>query len=81
MANELWAVSIEGPDSLFAMPSREVADERAAKWNAMIDASYRRVPADIDEMRAQAVVIPWPSSAESHASSLAHYGDDPEDIC
>lgn len=55
---ELWALHIEGPDDIFAMPSKEAAEAHAVILN-------ERLP---DHCRA--VAKPWPHSAEAHAEDM-----------
>jgi hypothetical protein len=69
---ELWAVHIEGPDSMLAMPSKEEAEKRADELNAGY-AQYASKPGRQAERLAKwhAVVVPWPGTAEGHAEELA----------
>lgn len=62
---DLWCMNVVGPDDVHAAPSREDA-ERAVAW-------YQERFKDCPEVGF--VVAPWPHSAQSHAESLAKWGD------
>ena len=63
----LWAVNVQGPDDLFAAPSKEEAERRARRMNAS------KLFAECNSTGAimEAVVIPWPDSAGDHKEDLA----------
>lgn len=71
MAEELWAVHVEGPDDVLAMRSRTDAETHAQLINDMYE-KFRNRP-DHSELdgRWHAVVVPWPYDAVGHAESLA----------
>lgn len=75
--SDLWALLIEGPDSVLAMPSKEEAEARAAELNAEYE-TYKSQPGAQAEYIARwnAVVAPWPFSAEAHAEELTNEDDD-----
>lgn len=77
---KLWAVHVQGPDTVIAQPNRECADSRAKHWNAFIEQRMSRDPSPNDPvMRCE--VVEWPHSANGHAEELAKHGGYPEDIC
>jgi hypothetical protein len=68
---DLWAIHVEGPDSVLAMPSREVAEEKAKQINDTYEAFIARPGARPDvDVRWCAAVVPWPYTAEGHAEAL-----------
>jgi hypothetical protein len=78
---KLWAVHVQGPDSIIAMPDLETAELRAKEWNAM----FERLAADRGnnpfDPTVKAVVINWGRHAKSHARDLAEHGGNPKDLC
>lgn len=57
----LWAIQIEGPDDLYAMPRESAAQEQADILNAAFERGGLEV---------RAKVVPWPHSAEAHAQDM-----------
>jgi len=80
----LWCVAVHGPGNIIAQPSKEIAEQRAAKWNEGIAKSAERFreryPGE-DVPLIECHVQPWPWSAEMHADAVAKHGGEPEDIC
>jgi hypothetical protein len=71
MGTKLWALLIPGPDEVWAMPSKDAAEDAANRHNEAIEAGGF---ADKWEMSPEAIaarVIEWPYDAESHADALA----------
>ncbi len=67
----LWAVHVEGPDDIHAATDRASADQLAAGYNAAYEQFAKRPDANAEhDAHWNAVVIPWPYSAEAHADSL-----------
>jgi len=60
-----WCVHILGPDDILAMASKEAAALEAAKINKSIGRNWQDGDPEIN-----AIVIPWPGTAESHAAAL-----------
>lgn len=65
---ELWAVYIEGPDSIRAMPSKDAAEKRVKELNA----GYAQYAGHQAERIAKwhAEVVSWTGTAEEHALEL-----------
>lgn len=68
---ELWAMHVQGPDSVIAMASKEDAEREAAQMNAAYEEFKKRPDASENDGRWHAVVIPWDGSEEEHAQCLA----------
>lgn len=84
--NKLWCIHVPGPDDILAMPSKEVADNFAARHNAAMDEYWAALERSKTEFQLQfypplesikALVIEWPYDAESHAREL----DKPKKNC
>ncbi|MET0416076.1 MAG: hypothetical protein ABW022_08650 [Actinoplanes sp.] len=79
---DLWALHIEGPDDLIPMPSKVVADEKAADLNRVFRLlSTIGTPNPAAEPAMLAEVIPWTGTADEHAETMAEIirqGDGPE---
>lgn len=73
-AVELWALHIQGSDDILAMPDRKTAEADKALYDAADDQT--RTSGDPHRPLLNAVVIPWPSSAESHADDLRRQDDE-----
>jgi hypothetical protein len=71
---ELWALHVEGPDSVIPMASKEEAEAKAKELNDGYE-EYAKT-ASPNAPRWHGVVIPWPHSAEDHAEALAERTDD-----
>jgi hypothetical protein len=71
-ANELWAMHVQGPDDLWAAPSKERAEAAAIRLN---DFWAERIASknDPDFPIINAVVIPWNSTPESHAEAVKNW--------
>lgn len=69
--SDLWAVHVEGPDDVLAMPDAVEAEKQAEQINAAYERFAARPDASELDGRWHAVVIPWPYDAEGHAESLA----------
>jgi hypothetical protein len=69
MGTKLWALLIPGPDDVWAMPSKEAADEAAAKHNKAIETGLLAERFCLPKESVQARVIEWPYSAEEHAAA------------
>lgn len=67
----LWAIHIQGPDDLFAMPSKEAAESHAAILNNEFKA--RKIERGENYPSITVAVIPWTGSAESHASNMTEH--------
>lgn len=67
--NELWAMHVQGPDDVWAAPSKERAEAAAIRLN---DFWAEKIASknDPDFPMINAVVIPWSSSPESHAEAV-----------
>lgn len=77
---ELWAVHVLGPDTIFAMPDRATAEQRAAEWNDMFKTMLSR-DASPNDPKLEAVVEPYPYAAATHAEALAEHGGNPKELC
>ncbi len=66
----LWCMHILGPDDVHAAPSKAHAEKAAAALNAFHAAREEQSEHD---PKVEAVVAPWPHSAESHAESVADF--------
>lgn len=73
---ELWALHMEGPDSVIPMASKEEAEAKAKETNDAYELFKQRPNASEHDARWHGVVIPWPYSAEGHAEALAERTDD-----
>ena len=79
---KLWCVHVHASDDLIPMPSRDLADRQAAKFNAWwakhladhnTDGSYGDPSLTVVE------AIEWPYTADEHAKALAELrADDPD---
>lgn len=67
MEQKLWAMLIPGPDDLWAMPSKEAAEEYAAKHNKAIETGLLAERFCVPKESVQARVVEWPYSAADHA--------------
>jgi hypothetical protein len=67
--NRLWAILIQGPNDVWAMPSEAAAFDAIAKHNAAVD-SVSWPLKDVPKSDCYASVIEWPYSAEEHAEEL-----------
>jgi hypothetical protein len=80
----LWCVAVYGPGTIIAQPSKELAEQRASKWNEGIAKSAerfrQRYPGE-EVPLLECHVQPWPWSAEMHADAVAMHGGEPKDIC
>lgn len=70
METKLWAMLIPGPDDLWAMPSKEAAEEYAATHNKAIETGLLAERFCLPKESVQARVIEWPYSAEDHAMRI-----------
>jgi len=70
METKLWAMLIPGPNDVWAMPSKEAAEEAAAKHNKAIETGLlaERFCVPIEAVHAR--VIEWPYSAEEHSDAI-----------
>jgi hypothetical protein len=64
---KLWCVNVQGPDDVYAMPSKAAALEHANELNVYFAGREHH---EYDPIM-RAFVIEWPHSAESFAESLA----------
>jgi hypothetical protein len=60
---DLWSIHLQGPDEIFAAPSREDAETACAQINAFF--------AD-KSIKPNAVVAPWHGTPERHAHLVLH---------
>lgn len=67
-APTLWCLHVLGMDDVYPAPSKEHADKAAAEHNARFKEQAARIGITVE-----AVVAPWPHSAESHAASVAEF--------
>lgn len=73
---DLWALYLQGPDEVYAMPSKAKAEEVAKRLND----TWAAMPVGMGErMRPpgfnfKAVVQPWTYSRASHAKDLLENG-------
>ncbi len=63
---ELWALHIEGPDDIYAMPSKEAAENHARILNDYFNDPRREGYFFL----RQAFAVHWPYSAEAHAEDM-----------
>lgn len=70
MTEKLWCFIVPGPDDLWAMPSKEVAETRCAEHNEFVRKINLSADTGIPEDQLLARVIEWPWSAEDHADAL-----------
>ena len=70
METKLWALLIPGPDDVWAMPSKEAADEAAEKHNKAIETGLLAERFCVPKESVQARVIEWPYSAKEHAEAM-----------
>lgn len=81
-AAELWCIRIPGPEDIFAMPSREAAEQEKASHDAAITTWYQNPTVDKKYLPSlenmMAVVEPWPYDAESHAEDLLNQAGEQE---
>lgn len=66
----LWCMHILGPDDVYPAPTKEHAELAAKALNAFHAARFSN---SIYEPTMEAVVAPWPHSAESHAADVAKF--------
>jgi hypothetical protein len=81
MEQKLWAMLIPGPDDVWAMPSKEAAEEYAAKHNKAIESGLLAERFCLPKESVQARVIEWPYSAEAHAEAMESGEPDVFDGC
>lgn len=83
LAKVLWAVHVQGPDSIIAMPDLETAEKRAGEWNAMFADMMAKLPESRRRFAPtmHAEVIPYTGGVRGHAKQIAEHGGNPEDIC
>lgn len=62
----LWAVHIEGPDDIFAMPSESAAQEHCDILNRHWEKRNQNAIGPF----LTAKVVPWPYTAEAHAQDM-----------
>jgi hypothetical protein len=65
---QLWAVSIAGPDDIFAAPSKAAAEEMATRINVWAANDAKGKGPNYPQIEAKAA--PWPHGADAHAHSL-----------
>lgn len=72
VGNELWAMHVQGPDDMWAAPSKERA-EAAAK--ALNDFWAEKIASknDPDYPVVNAVVVPWDGTPEAHAKAVVKW--------
>lgn len=71
MENKLWALWIPGPDDVWAMPSKDAAEDVANRHNEALDAGGFADKWEVSPAAIAARVIEWPHSSEAHAEALA----------
>ena len=71
MENKLWAILIPGPDDVWAMSSKDAAEDAANRHNEAIEAGGFADKREMSPAAIAARVIEWPYDAESHAEALA----------
>lgn len=71
MKNKLWALLVPGPDDVWAMPSKEAAEDAANRHNEAIEAGGFADKWEMSPAAIAARVIEWPYDAESHAEAMA----------
>lgn len=76
--SDLWAVHVQGPDDILAMPSRAAADAYAADVNAAYEQFKNRPDASKYDASWRAEVIGWDGTPEEHAEDLTRLATDPE---
>lgn len=64
----LWALLIEGPDDLYAMPSWKDANAHAN----ILRSHFERISAEKD-VTLVPNVVPWPHSADAHAANMREH--------
>lgn len=69
----LWAIHVQGPDDVYAAPSWAEASEAAAYLEHCMTQSRLREEPDLPAISF--VVVPWPHSAESHASEVRRWSE------
>lgn len=75
----LWAVHVEGPDDILAMPSKADAEKYANHLNAAYEQFTRRPDHDSElDPRWHGVVIPWDGTTAEHDAYLAELREDDE---
>ena len=67
----LWAIHVEGPDDVVAMPDEATARRHAKAINELYERFARRPDASPVDGRWDASVIEWPFHAHEHAGELA----------
>lgn len=76
--SDLWAVHVQGPDDIFAMPSRAAADAYAADVNAAYEQFKARPDASKYDASWHAEVIAWDGTPAEHAEEVTRLAADPE---
>jgi len=71
---QLWGLLIEGPDDLYAMPSRNDAEVHAN----ILRPHFERIAAE-KGVTLMPTVILWPHSAEAHAANMREHLTDLQD--
>lgn len=72
----LYAIHVPGPEEIYAMPSKEVAEICAAKHNATIGKYLDTLPLkELSPSResCMANVVEWDGTAEGHAEALTEF--------
>lgn len=67
---KLWAIFVPGPDTLWAMPSKEAADESAARHNKAIKQAKLAERYEMPDESVEVRVVEWPYDAKAHANDL-----------
>lgn len=75
---QLWAVHVQGPDSVIAQPSRQAAETYVAEINQAYEVLAQRPDASEADPRWHGVVIPWDGTPQQHAEELARLAEDPD---
>lgn len=62
--SDLWCVHVQGPDDLYAAPSKEAAERAAVEYQHKWDVQ------GVTDPKVTFAVVKWPHSAEAHAKDL-----------
>ena len=79
-ATKLWAIHVQGPDSIIPQPDKDTADKRAAAWQASSDALMAKDPHPYDPI-IKFVVVKYDGGYETWRAEIDDHGGNPEDVC
>jgi len=77
----MWAIHVQGPDTIIAQPDKATAESRAAQWQKAIDDWLATRIASPYYPTIKYVVVKYPGRYESWRAQIDEHGGEPEDHC